>query len=70
MTEPRPSPYELWQQANGDRDEYRRLLLEHGHLIPLKPGEKPEPLPCGWPHNRPALASLAETEIPTSEEDE
>jgi hypothetical protein len=49
MTE-RPSLYELWRQANGDRERYRELLLEHGHLIPLKLGEKPEPLPCGWPH--------------------
>ena len=46
------SPFELWRQAGGDRERYRELLLEHGHLIPLKPGEKPEPLPCGWPHDR------------------
>lgn len=39
----RPSPFELWQQAGGDAEEYRRLLREHGHLVP----GKPEPLPCG-----------------------
>lgn len=49
-----PSPYELWKQAGGetdafDRAKYRRLLIEHGHIIPLAPGEKAEPLPCGWP---------------------
>jgi hypothetical protein len=38
-------PFELWQQAGGDAEEYRRLMREHGHLVP---GE-PEPLPCGWP---------------------
>lgn len=45
----RPSPFELWRQAGGDRARYRKLLVEHGHLVPLEPGEKPEPLPCGWP---------------------
>jgi len=48
----RPSPYELWMQAGGNRGKYRALLLEHGLLIPLKPGEKREPLPCGWPDRR------------------
>lgn len=52
-----PSAHELWKQAGGgtdrfDRDEYRRLMVEHGLLIPLAPGEKAEPLPCGWPHRR------------------
>jgi hypothetical protein len=28
---------------------YRHLLRQHGHLVPVKPGEKPEPLPCAWP---------------------
>lgn len=50
----RPTPEELWRQAGGgtpgyDRDRYRALLREHGHLIPLAPGETPQPLPCGWP---------------------
>jgi hypothetical protein len=45
-----PSPYDLWRQTDGDRERYRELLIEHGHLIPLQPGEQPEPLPCGWPH--------------------
>lgn len=41
-----PSPYALWVQANGDRAEYRRLMVEYGYLIP----GKQENLPCGWPH--------------------
>jgi hypothetical protein len=53
----KPGPYELWKQAGGgtdayDRQRYRALLIEHGHLVPSAPGEKAEPLPCGWPHNR------------------
>ncbi len=49
-----PSPYDLWKQAGGEtddysRDEYRRLMFEHGHLQPLAPGEHAKPLPCGWP---------------------
>lgn len=52
-----PSAYDLWKQAGGgtpefSRERYRELMLEHGLLIPLKPGEKPEPLPCGWPNNK------------------
>lgn len=52
-----PSPYDLWTQAGGgtghfDRQRYRDLLVEHGHLVPLAPWEKPEPLPCGWPGRR------------------
>jgi hypothetical protein len=54
-----PSAYELWEQAGGDGDEYRRLMIEHGLLIPLKPGEKAEPLPCGWPRRRFGHAELA-----------
>lgn len=53
----KPSPHELWKQAGGetdafDRGRYRELLLEHGHLVPLAPGEKAAPLPCGWPRVR------------------
>lgn len=53
----RPSPYGLWKQAGGqtdafDKARYRSLLIEHGHLVPLAPGEKAPPLPCGWPDNR------------------
>jgi hypothetical protein len=51
MTGGRPAPFELWQQAGGDAEEYRRLLREHGHLVP----GKPEPLPCGWPAARSEL---------------
>jgi hypothetical protein len=34
-------PHALWEQAGGDRDEYLRLMQEHGHLVPGKrpPGE-------------------------------
>jgi hypothetical protein len=53
----RPGPYDLWKQAGGETDafnrrRYRELLIEHGHLAPLEPGEMAKPLPCGWPHNR------------------
>lgn len=44
-----PSPVDLYRQAGGDRAEYRRLLMEHGLIIPPAPGEAAEPLPCGWP---------------------
>jgi YspA, cpYpsA-related SLOG family len=47
-----PSPFELWQQAGGNPEEYRRLMREHGHLVP----GKPEPLPCGWPGEEAATA--------------
>jgi hypothetical protein len=52
-----PTPAELWKQAGGetdafDRDRYRALLIEHGHLVPLAPGKKAQPLPCGWPGKR------------------
>lgn len=30
------SPFDLWQQAGGDRDQYLRLMREHGHLIPKR----------------------------------
>lgn len=52
MAERKPSAYDLWVQAKGDGAEYRRLMLEHGLLIPLKPGEVAEPLPCGWPRRK------------------
>jgi hypothetical protein len=39
------SPAELWQQASGNPEEYRRLMRDHGHLVP----GVPESLPCGWP---------------------
>lgn len=61
------SAHDLWLQAGGDTEafspeRYRALMFEHGLLIPLKPGEKAEPLPCGWPAKRvadsPALAAL------------
>jgi len=56
----RPSPGELWQRAGGDRDEYRRLLREHGHI--LAPGDAgydpdaPRTLPCGWSPDKPKAA--------------
>jgi hypothetical protein len=48
VAETRPPPFELWQQAGEDPQEYRRLMRQHGHLVP----GKPEPLPCGWPRPR------------------
>jgi hypothetical protein len=42
----------LWEQSGHDGEKYRALMLQHGLLIPLKPGEKPDPLPCGWPARR------------------
>jgi len=53
----RPSPGELWAQAGGDRARYRALMLEHGWLVPLKPDEKREPLPCGWPEREPRVTA-------------
>jgi len=72
----RPSPYELWRQANGDRDECRRLLREHGHLIDRQPVDDPN-LPCGWPGkpreaiydgNGELAASFCPTDTPLSAE--
>lgn len=34
MATPERSPHELHRQAAGDRDEYLRLMVEHGHLVP------------------------------------
>ncbi|MET7395600.1 hypothetical protein ABZS66_19130 [Dactylosporangium sp. NPDC005572] len=56
------SAYELWRQAGGgtdayDQAAYRQLMLDHGLLIALEPGETAEPLPCGWPHRRVAEGS-------------
>jgi hypothetical protein len=48
----RPSPAELFAQAGGNRDLYRDLLHQYGHL--LRPGDEgydpgaPKTLPCGW----------------------
>lgn len=41
MPDSRPDPHTLWQQANGDRVEYLRLMREHGRIVPGKrlPGE-------------------------------
>ena len=52
VPDPRPSPAELWQQSGGNRELYRGLLREHGHI--LAPGDDgydpdaPRTLPCGW----------------------
>jgi hypothetical protein len=55
---PKPSPFDLWQQAGGDGEHYRDLLREHG--LVLRPGdegydEAARNLPCGWPGNREGL---------------
>jgi hypothetical protein len=49
---------ELWHQAGGDGERYRRLMREHGHL--LSPGDEgyeegSRNLPCGWPGKRGAV---------------
>ncbi len=49
----RLSPYDLWVQAEGDSAEYRRLLVEHGHVVAKEPGDDGS-LPCGWKPKRPA----------------
>jgi hypothetical protein len=66
----RPSPAELWHQADvlgassAWRDErYRQLLREHGHLIP----GRPKPLPCGWSY-APDTSSASDTRQPATEE--
>jgi hypothetical protein len=46
---------DLWKQAGGgtptySRQKYHDLMVEHGLIVPLEPGEKAEPLPCGWPN--------------------
>lgn len=53
MSDPeRPSPADLFAQAGGNRDLYRDLLAEHGHLpAPGDPGYDPDAPrlpPCGW----------------------
>lgn len=48
MTATRPSPVELWHQAGGDGAEYRRLLVEHGHLVPREPGDTSPMFACGY----------------------
>jgi len=69
-----PSAYDLWKQAGGETDdyskaEYRRLLAEHGLIRPLAPGERAEPLPCGWPNVRyPEDRQWLETAHLTAEE--
>lgn len=52
-------PAELWRQSinecdtrEAQRERYRELMIEHGHLIPRKPGDPPHALPCGWPGDR------------------
>lgn len=62
----RPHPAALWRQATDEIDaacraggdpmadpgpRYRELMREHGHLVPLEPGENRN-LPCGWPGER------------------
>jgi hypothetical protein len=36
-----PSPQQLWTQAHGDDQEYRRLLLFHGHLRDATGDQRP-----------------------------
>lgn len=37
-----PSPMELYKLANGDKQRYHDLLVEHGHLVKAKPEESSE----------------------------
>jgi hypothetical protein len=44
--QPRPSPFQLWQQAQneGSTDDergrrYLELMVEHGHIIDREPGD-------------------------------
>lgn len=67
--------YELWRQAGGgtahyDSAEYRRLLIERGLVNALKPGEKAEPLPCGWPTGTITRDQLAAMNPATPTEEE
>lgn len=56
----RPSAFALWKQSCDEHgqgtDEQRRrygeLLREHGHIVPRKPDDPPNTLPCGWPGPR------------------
>jgi len=44
MDEPMPpTAHELWRQANGDREKYRELMIQHGLLIVHTDETKPEP---------------------------
>ena len=45
------------------RDRYRELMVEHGHLIPAKPGENRN-LPCGWPGVEAEFAGRPTAETP------
>ena len=52
---PTPSPFELWAEANGDRQRYHDLMVQHGHI--LRPGDEgyavaKDTLACGVPVNR------------------
>jgi hypothetical protein len=54
-SEDKPSPYQLWLEAEGDGERYRQLLHDHGYLIsPGEPGydEASKNLSCGWPHRK------------------
>lgn len=33
----KPSPQELWKQANGDSAQYGKLMKEHGYLVEREP---------------------------------
>lgn len=44
----RPTPFELWTQAAGDRAEYARLLREHGHIIRLVAPVTIQSPACVW----------------------
>lgn len=53
------SPHKLYEQARGDAAEYRRLMVEHGHLVPTLTRE--ECVAQGghfWPNCDPGYGSV------------
>jgi hypothetical protein len=48
------SPYQLWVQAGGDSEEYHRLMVEHGHLVPRPACTCRPPRTAGTGGNDPA----------------
>lgn len=47
-----PSPHQLWTEARGDPVLFRKLMIEHGHLIrrdkPLTPHPFKPSCGCGY----------------------
>jgi len=51
-----PSAFSLWelsckehgQGTDEQKQRYAELLRKHGLIVPRKPGDPPNTLPCGW----------------------